>query len=78
MQARIDVDVDVVMTSPPEIVGAVYFCALDVFERAPDGTPVVVSVRGEAGALAFEIDADGDLDRNAAPRTIVSKRWAAG
>ena len=59
VQARIDVDV--VMTSPPEIVGAVYFCALDVFERAPDGTPVVVSVRGEAGALAFEIDADGDL-----------------
>ena len=59
--ARIDVDVDVVRTSPPEIAGAVYFCALDVFERAPAGTPVVVSVRGEAGALAFEIDADGDL-----------------
>ncbi len=61
VQARIDVDVDVVKTSPPEIVGAVYFCALDVFERAPDGTPVVVSVRGEAGGLGFEIDADGDL-----------------
>jgi signal transduction histidine kinase len=59
VQARIDVDV--VMTSPPEIVGAVYFCALDVFELAPEGTPVVVSVRGEAGALAFEIDADSDL-----------------
>jgi signal transduction histidine kinase len=61
VQARIDVDVDVVMTSPPEIVGAVYFCALDVFERAPDGTPVVVRIRGEADALAFEIDADSDL-----------------
>ena len=59
VQAWIDVDVDV--TSPPEIVGAVYFCALDVFERALDGTPVLVSVRGEAGALAFEIDADGEL-----------------
>jgi hypothetical protein len=59
--ARIDVDVDAVKTSPPEIAGAVYFCALDVFERALDGTPVVVSVRVEAGALAFEIDADGDL-----------------
>lgn len=56
---RIDVDVDVV--SPPEIVGAFYFCALDAFERAPTGTPVVVSVRGEEGALAFEIDADVDL-----------------
>jgi signal transduction histidine kinase len=61
VQARIDVDVDVVKTSSPEIVGAVYFCAIDVFERAPDGTPVVVSVGGEAGTLAFEIGADGDL-----------------
>ncbi len=57
--ARIDVDVHV--TVPPEIAGAVYFCALDVFERAPAGTPVAVSVRGEVGAVAFEIDADGDL-----------------
>lgn len=57
--ARIDVDVDVV--SPPEIAGAIYLCALDAFERAPTGTPVVVSVRGEEGALAFQIDADVDL-----------------
>jgi signal transduction histidine kinase len=57
--ARLDVDLDPV--SPPEIAGAVYFCALDVFELAPAGTPVVVSVRGEEGAVAFEVDADGDL-----------------
>ena len=57
--ARIDVDVD--KSSPPEITGAVYFCALDVFERAPAGRPVVVSVRGEEGVLVFEIDADADL-----------------
>ena len=57
--ARLAVDVDVV--SPPEIAGAVYFCALDAFERSPAGTSVVVSVRGEDGALAFEIDADADL-----------------
>jgi signal transduction histidine kinase len=57
--ARIDIDVD----SPPplEIASAIYFCALDVFERAPAGTSVVVSVRAEDGALAFEIGADGDL-----------------
>jgi signal transduction histidine kinase len=61
VQARIDTDVDLVEASPPEIIGAVYFCALDVFERAPDGAPVDVSVRGEADALAFEIDADADL-----------------
>jgi signal transduction histidine kinase len=59
VQARIDVDVDA--SSPPEIAGAVYFCALDAFDRAPAGTPVVVSVRGDEGALAFEIDADCDL-----------------
>jgi signal transduction histidine kinase len=57
--ARIDVAVDA--SSPPEIAGAVYFCALDVFERAPAGTPVAVSVRSEVGAIAFEIDADADL-----------------
>ncbi len=59
--ARIDVDVDVAASSPPEIAGAVYFCALDAFERAAAGTPVVVRVRGEEGALAFEIDVDSDL-----------------
>ena len=57
--ARIAVDVDA--SAPAEIAGAVYFCALDVFERAPAGTAVVISVRGEEGALAFEIDAAGDL-----------------
>ena len=57
--ARIHVDVDA--STPPEIAGAVYFCTLDAFERAPAGTPVAVSVRGEEGALAFEIDVDVDL-----------------
>lgn len=61
LPARIDVDVDVAASSPPEIAGAVYFCALDSLERAPAGTPVVVSVRGEEGALAFEVVAECDL-----------------
>ena len=59
VQARLDVDVD--GSTPPEIAGAVYFCALDAFERASAGIPVVVRVWGEEGALAFEIDADGNL-----------------
>jgi signal transduction histidine kinase len=58
---RIDVDIDAAVSAPPEIVGAVYFCALDVFERTPARTPVVVSVRGEEGALAFEMVAECDL-----------------
>ena len=57
VQLAVDIDV----TVPPELAGAVYFCALDAFERVPAGTPVVVSVRCEEDALAFEIDADGDL-----------------
>ncbi len=57
--ARIAVDVGA--SCPPEIAAAVYFCALDVFRRAPAGTPVGVSVRDEGGALAFEVIADCDL-----------------
>jgi signal transduction histidine kinase len=52
---------DVHVTVSPEIVGAVYFCALDVFERALDGTPVAVNVRSEPEALIFEVVAECDL-----------------
>jgi signal transduction histidine kinase len=55
------IDVDVAASSPPEIAGAVYFCALDVFERALDGTPVAVNVRSEPEALIFEVVAECDL-----------------
>jgi signal transduction histidine kinase len=47
--------------APPEIVGAFYFFVLDVFERAPAGTHVEVRVRGDEGALAFEVVAECDL-----------------
>jgi signal transduction histidine kinase len=57
--ARLEVDVN--SSPPPEFAGAVYFCVLDAFERAPAGSSVMVRIRGEEGALAFEIDADGDL-----------------
>jgi len=57
--AQLDVDADT--SPPPEIAGAVYFCALDAFERASADTPVLVKVRGEEGALAFEIDAEAHI-----------------
>jgi hypothetical protein len=52
----------------PEVAGAVYFCVLDVFERAPAGAPVVVNVGGDEVELSFEIVADARLgtERNAA------------
>jgi signal transduction histidine kinase len=56
---RIDVPADI--TLPPEIASALYRCGLDVLERAGPGTSVVVEVRGEGDALAFEIVADGDV-----------------
>jgi signal transduction histidine kinase len=63
--ARIDLDVDV--TVPPEPAGAVYFCALDVFERARDGTPVAVNVRSVPDALIFEVVVGRDLGTERRP-----------
>jgi signal transduction histidine kinase len=56
------IDVAAGATFQPEIAGAVYFCCLDVLDRARDGTPVSVSVRDEDGAVAFEIAAECELD----------------
>jgi signal transduction histidine kinase len=57
--ARLAADVHV--TVPSDLAGAVYFCALDVFEHAPPGTPVAVNVRSDAEALKFEVLAEYDL-----------------
>jgi signal transduction histidine kinase len=57
--ARLAADVHV--TVSPESAGAVYFCALDVFEHAPAGTPVGVNVWSEPEAIIFEVVADCDL-----------------
>ena len=56
------IDVAPGTTCPPEIAGAVYFCCLEVLERADAGTPVVISVRNEEGAVVFEIVAARDVD----------------
>ncbi len=44
---------------PPEVAGAVYFCCLEVLERAGDGAHATVTVRDEEGALVFEVVDDG-------------------
>jgi signal transduction histidine kinase len=46
---------------PLEVAGAVYFCCLDVLERAGDGARAKVKVWAEEGAVvfeAFEVGAD--------------------
>jgi len=44
---------------PPEVAGAVYFCCLEVLERAGRGTPVTVTIGEKEGALVFEVVAGG-------------------
>lgn len=56
------IDVAAGTTCPPEIAGVVYFCCVDVIERAGAGTQVAIAVLNEAGAVAFEIVTEGDLD----------------
>ena len=50
-----------------EPAGAVYFCAMDVFERAPAGTAVTVTVRPEKATIAFEIVVESDLGTERRP-----------
>ena len=56
------IDVAASTTCPPEIAGAVYFCCLDVLERAGAGTPVRIAIRTEEGAVTFQIVAEGEVD----------------
>jgi signal transduction histidine kinase len=53
----------------PEVAGAVYFCCLEVLELAGDGARATVTVREEAGALAFEVVEDGARSTAAAARS---------
>ena len=50
--------------SSPEVAGAVYFCCLDVVERAAAGTTVAIRVRTEGGTLSFEVVADADVEES--------------
>lgn len=61
------IDVAPGTTCPPEIAGAVYFCCLDVLERAAAGAPMTISVRGEEGAVAFDVVAECDVDAERSP-----------
>jgi signal transduction histidine kinase len=44
---------------PPEVAGTVYFCCLEALEQAGAGARATVTVRDEAGALAFDVAAEG-------------------
>jgi signal transduction histidine kinase len=57
----IRIDISIAEACPVEIAGVVYFCCLDVLERAAARTPVTVTVWDEEGTLAFEVIADCDV-----------------
>jgi len=46
---------------PPEIAGAVYFCCLEVLERADDGARARIGVRFEDDAIRFEAGVHGGV-----------------
>lgn len=62
MPIRIEITGDLI--HPPEVAGAVYFCCLDVLERAAVGTTVAIRVRTEGGTLSFEVVADADMQES--------------
>ena len=45
---------------PPGVASSIYRCCLDMLERAEVSPPLVVAVREQEGAIAFEIAADCD------------------
>jgi signal transduction histidine kinase len=61
------IDVAPATAFSPEIAGAVYFCCVDVLERAAAGTTVAITVRNDEGVVAYEIVAEGDPDAERLP-----------
>lgn len=55
---RVSLEVAVEASWPLEILGAIYWCCLEAFERAGAGGRATVTVREEEGALAFEVVVD--------------------
>jgi signal transduction histidine kinase len=53
------IDVAAGMNCPREVADTVYFCCLEVLERAGQETRATVTVEDEEGALVFEVASDG-------------------
>lgn len=58
---------------PAELAGALYFCCLEVLERAGKGARATVTVREEEGTLLFEAVADVNGDETAVPDEAFSR-----
>jgi signal transduction histidine kinase len=58
-EIRLSLEVAAGATYAPEVAGAVYWCCLEALEHAGAGAQATVTVREEAGAVAFEVIEDG-------------------
>jgi signal transduction histidine kinase len=54
------VEVEARARYPREVATAVYWCCREALEHSGAGTTATIAVRDENGALAFEVEADGD------------------
>jgi signal transduction histidine kinase len=58
---------------PPEVAGTVYFCCLEVLERAGEGARATVMVRDDEEALVFDVVADDAGPAATASGAILSR-----
>jgi len=74
------IEVETQTRYPPEIAGAVYFCCLEVLERAGEGAQATIDVRVDGDTVLFEVAADGaatsgnDLDHVGDPVVALGGR----
>jgi signal transduction histidine kinase len=58
---------------PSEVAGAVYFCCLEVLERAGEGARATVTVRGEDDTLVFDVVEHGTGIARSVPDGVVGR-----
>jgi signal transduction histidine kinase len=64
---RASIEVAAGASYPPEVARTVYLSCVEVLERAGAGARARITVRDEAGALAFEVVEDGPRSSTAPP-----------
>jgi signal transduction histidine kinase len=55
------------------VAGTVYFCCLDVLERAGEAARVTIEVRAVDGALVFEVTADRPQSEGSRPEEALER-----
>jgi signal transduction histidine kinase len=72
------IEVETATRYPPEIAGAVYFCCLEVLERAGEGARATIDVRVEGDAVLFEVAEHSGMTSDYAPGDMRDRVSALG